>query len=522
MKYIIGKDRNQFEMFCLEERIPQENEVRLINLFVDSLPLEEYGFIEENKNPLGGRTDYHPSALLKLFIYGYMNRIRSSRQLEKECYRNLEVMWLMGKLAPDHNTISNFKKDNPDTIKKVFRATVELAKNFELIGGKLLAGDGSVFRAQNSKKNNYNQKKIDRHLAYIEAKLDEYNQILSSEDGDVEAKEKAQKKIKKHLEHQKKYKELEKQLEASGEVQISTSDPDSRQLIVRNMITEVAYNLQSTVDAKHNIPINYKITNENDSKAIGGMLEQAVEILGHNEFTAVFDKGYHTGTEFETADKLGVEVLVAVPDLPSSSMAPDHAYNISEFIYNQQEDTYTCPAGNTLKSNGKWYSKSRNHKGRKKQSPIKMKQYKTDACKTCPVYDLCTRAKNKRGRVIERLVYAHLLEKNKQRMKEHYEIYRQRQAIVEHPFGTIKRQWGFDHIMTKKTIKRASADIGLVFVAYNLRRIFNILSPEVLKKYLSVLDFYFCTFQRHLKLIYRIIILKFEICFFEKGELKAA
>lgn len=252
------------------------------------------------------------------------------------------------------------------------------------------------------------------------------------------------------------------------------------------------------------------------------MLTQAVEILGHNEFTALFDKGYHTGSEFETADKLEVEVLVAVPDLPSSSMAPDPAYNISEFVYNQKEDTYTCPAGNTLKSNGRWYDKSRNHLGRKKQEPIKMKQYKTDACKTCPVYDLCTRAKNKRGRVIERLVYAHLVEKNKQRMKEHYEIYRQRQAIVEHPFGTIKRQWGFDHIMTKKTIKRASADIGLVFVAYNLRRIFNILSPEVLKKHLRVFDFCFCTFQRHLKLIYCVIILKSEMYLFEKSELKAA
>jgi len=522
MKYIIGKDRSQFEMFCLEERIPQENEVRLIDLFVDSLSLEKYGFVEEKRSPLGGRPAYHPSTLLKLFIYGYMNRTRSSRQLEKECYRNLEVMWLMRGLAPDHNTISNFRKDNPDAIKKVFRATVELAKNFELIGGKLLAGDGSVLRAQNSKKKNYNQKKIDRHLAYIEAKLDEYNQILSSEDGDKEEKEKAQKKIEQHLERQKKYKELEKQLEESGEVQISTSDPDSRQLIVRNMITEVAYNLQSTVDAKHNIPINYEITNENDSKAMGGMLTQAVEILGHNEFTALFDKGYHTGSEFETADKLEVEVLVAVPDLPSSSMAPDPAYNISEFVYNEDSDTYTCPQGNTLKSNGNWYSKSRNHKGRKKQPPIKMKQYKTDACKTCPVYDLCTRAKNKRGRVIERLVYAHLLEKNKQRMKEHYEIYRQRQAIVEHPFGTIKRQWGFDHIMTKKTIKRASADIGLVFVAYNLRRIFNILSQEILKKYLRVLDFYFRTFQRHLKLIYCVIILEIKMYLFEKGELKVA
>src|SRR5690554_7808912 len=159
-------------------------------------------------------------------------------------------MWLMRGLAPDHNTISNFRKDNPDAIKKVFRATVNLAKNFELIGGKLLAGDGSVFRAQNSKKNNYNQKKIDRHLAYIEAKLDEYNQILANEDGDKEEKQKAQEKINQHLKHQEKYQELEKQLEESGEVQISTSDPESRQLIVRNMITEVAYNLQSTVDAR--------------------------------------------------------------------------------------------------------------------------------------------------------------------------------------------------------------------------------------------------------------------------------
>src|SRR5690606_8784251 len=197
----------------------------------------------------------------------------------------------------------------------------------------------------------------DRHLAYIEAKLDEYNQILSSEDGDVEQKLKAKQKIEQHLQHQQKYKDLEKQLEETGEVQISTSDPDSRQLIVRNMITEVAYNLQSTVDAKHNIPINYEVTNENDSKAMGGMLTQAVEILGHNEFTALFDKGYHTGSEFEKADKLEVEVLVAVPDLPSSSMAPDPAYNISEFVYNEDSDTYTCPQGNMLKSNGKWYSK---------------------------------------------------------------------------------------------------------------------------------------------------------------------
>lgn len=522
MKYIIGKNRSQLEMFCLEERIEKDNEVRMIELFVDSLPLADYGFVEQKANPQGGRPAYHPGVLLKLFIYGYMNRIRSSRQLEKECNRNLEVMWLMRELAPDHNTISNFRRDNPEGIRKIFRATVELAQNFDLIGETLLAGDGTTLRAQNSKKKNYNQAKIDRHLAYIEAKLEEYNAILASEDGDVKAKEKAKKKIEKHLEHQQKYKELEKQLEESGEVQISTSDPESRQLIVRNMITEVAYNLQSTVDAKNNIPINYEVTNENDSKAMGGMLTQAVEILGHNEFTALFDKGYHTGSEFQTAEKLKVDVLVAVLDLPSSSMAPDHAYNISEFIYNEETDTYTCPQGNTLKSNGKWYSKSRNHKGRKKQKPIRMKQYKTSACKACPVYDLCTRAKNKRGRVIERLEYAHLLEKNKQRVKEHYETYRLRQAIVEHPFGIIKRQWGFDHIMTKKTIKRASADVGLIYIAFNLRRIFNILPQNELKKYLRELNFYFSCFIRHLDAFYTLIIFELKKSVFEKWMIKVA
>src|SRR5690625_4203607 len=160
MKYIIGKDRSQFEMFCLEESVNKDNEVRLIDLFVESLPLEEYGFIEENRNPLGGRPAYHPSTLLKLYIYGYMNRIRSSRQLEKECYRNLEVMWLMRELAPDHNTISNFRRDNPEGIKEVFRATVELAMNFELIGGNLLADDGSVLSAEKFILKNYRQQKI--------------------------------------------------------------------------------------------------------------------------------------------------------------------------------------------------------------------------------------------------------------------------------------------------------------------------------------------------------------------------
>lgn len=506
MKFIKGKDRRQTTFFCLDEMVSSDNEVRLIDLFVSSLNLEQFGF----KDDFGenGRPAYHPSDLLRLYIYGYMNRIRSSRQLEKECLRNIEIKWLMHELVPDHNTISNFRRDNPKAIKKVFRSTVKLAKHFDLIGGKLIAGDGTKLRAQNSKKKNYNQKKIDRHLDYIEGKLAEYNAILAAEDGDDKLKKKAKEKIKEHLLHKKKYEALEQQLEDTGEVQISTSDPDSRQLIIRNYITEVAYNIQSSVDAKYNIPIDFHLSNENDAKAMGGILERSIDSLGHNKFTAIFDKGYHTGSEFEKADKLDVNVLVAVPDIPSSSMAPDPAYNVSEFTYNKENNTYTCPQGKTLASNGTWYKKSRNHKGRKKQGPILIQQFKTTTCKTCPVYDKCTRSSKNRGRVIERTSYAHLIEENKKKVKENYAVYRRRQAIVEHPFGIIKRQWGYSYIMTKKGLDRASADVGFVFTAFNLRRIFNILTQKELKKYLDVLAFYFLTLRSFFKPFYALVFSK--------------
>jgi transposase len=289
MKFIQGKDRNQTEFFCLDQAVSDDNEVRLIDLFVGAIRLSDYGFkMEFIEN---GRPAYHPSDLLKLFIYGYLNRIRSSRHLEKECKRNIELMWLMRGLTPDHNTIANFRKDNPKAIRKVFHATVSLAKNFDLIGGKLLAGDGTKLRAQNSKKNNFNEKKIERHIAYINDKLNEYSTILASEDKDLseEKKQEINDKIDKHQQHKDKYEEFKKQLDETGAVQISTSDPDSRQMIVRNNITEVAYNVQSTVDAKHNIPIDFKVTNKNDSKAMGAMVRRTKTILGHTDFTAIFD-----------------------------------------------------------------------------------------------------------------------------------------------------------------------------------------------------------------------------------------
>ena len=475
MSYIVGFNRKQTALFprAIDEIIDPENTVRFIDLFVDQLKIVEFGFKDVRKN-VNGRPPYNPADLLKLYIYGYMNRIRSSRGLEKECKRNIELMWLIKGLVPDHNTISNFRKDNPEAIKKVFRATVNLAKNMNLIGGILIAGDGTKLRAQNSKKNNFNERKVAKHLEYIETKLEEYNQALANADGDK--KEDIQKKITKHKKHQAKYQNICKQLQDTGEKQISTSDPDSRQIMVRGMINEIAYNVQSTVDSKNKLPIDYEVTNQNDKNAMTNMVKNAVDVLGNNKFEALFDKGYHNAEEIHNCHELGVEVHVAIP-APASN-APDVKFNVSEFKYDKENDTYRCPAKQTLITNGNWYLKR----------SYRVKQYKTKHCKDCSLKPSCTKARGQR--IIERHEFAEALERNKKAIVENPDTYKQRQALVEHPFGTMKRAWGFDHIMTKKTMKHASADVGFIFIAYNLKRILKIIGIDALMELLvSILVF---------------------------------
>ena len=505
MKFIKGKDRHQVEFYCLEEAIDQDNDVRFIDLFVGSLSLSNFGFKTEfiENRQAGGRPAYHPADLLRLFLYGYMNRIRSSRQLEKECKRNLEVMWLMRGLVPDHNTIANFRKDNPKAIRKVFRSTVEIAKHFELIGGKLIAGDSTKLRAQNSKKNNFNEKKIERHIAYIDSKLEEYNRVLAQEDADNEKKKEAIDKILKHQLHKEKYEHMQEVLKKTECVQISTSDPDSRQMITRNNITEIAYNVQTTIDAKHNIPIDFKVTNQNDSKAMGAMVRRAKTILGTSDFTALYDKGYHTGTEFSYANQHGIEVIVAAPEV--AAHAPDTSFDVEHFQYNKENDEYTCPQGKTLRTNGRWYNKKHG------KTLNRIKHYKTKECLQCHVFSFCT--KNKDGRLIERTEHADLIEANKKRLAENIQLYRKRQAIAEHPFGIIKRQWDFYYIMTKKNIHHAQADVGLIFTSFNLRRIFNIINQNQLKKLLNVLRLAFLFMRNHLKPITTLFILENQMHF---------
>ncbi len=469
MEYQQGEDREQLTLYstCLDDMVPADNSVRFIDQFVEQLDLQELGF---NSLATQGRPPYHPGDLLKLYIYGYMNRMRSSRHLEKECHRNLEVIWLLKNLKPDHNTIARFRKNNPKAIARVFRASVSIAKNFNLIGGELIAGDSTKLRAQNSKKNNYNNKKVQRHLDYIDQKLAAHNKALAQADKDTKTeikKEIAQRKVQRV-----KYEQIQKELKedtSTENPQLSTSDPDSRHQIVRGMITEVCYTAQTTVDAKYKLLIDYKLSNQNDKKAMGIMLRRAKSILRTSSFTALYDKGYHTGSEFHIADQLGINTLVAIPAIGRKSQAPNPDYNAEYFIYNSNDDTYTCPQGKQLTSNGTRY-KGRNYT---------FKQYKTKACKECPVRDQCTRAKTN-GKVIQRSQFTQNIQNNAQRVYKNERLYKKRQALVEHPYGTLKRQWGFDHIMTKKGIKAASADLGLMMLAYNLKRILKLIKQKKL------------------------------------------
>jgi hypothetical protein len=347
---------------------------------------------------------------------------------------------------------------------------VKIANHFNLIGDKLIAGDSTKFRAQNSKKNNFNKKKIDRHLEYIENKLQEYYEALAQSDGDD--MEEIEGEIEKQRQRAEGYRDIEDQLKESGEAQVSTSDPDSRQMIFRNNITEVAYNVQTTVDAKNKLLIDYKATNSNDSKAMGNMLLSAKSILRTNQFTALYDKGYHTGSEFKIAHDLQIETLVAI--LNPTVHAPDATYDAENFIYNPEGDYYLCPQNQQLTTYGKWH----------KAEAYYFKRYATKACKSCRVKKQCSKAT--RGKGIHRSEFHEYIQPNKEQVEGNKELYKRRQAIVEHPFGTIKRQWDFSYIMTKNGAKRASADVGLMMMtACNLRRIMNILGIERLKKYLD-------------------------------------
>jgi len=476
MNYITGSNRLQLEMGCLEENVEQDNPVRFIEAFVEKLDLKQLQFVyREIKEE--GRPAFNPKVFLKLYLYGYLNGIRSSRKLERECKRNIELHWLMSRLVPNYHSIADFRKENPLALQNTFKLFVCFLKDIELVGGKTVAIDGTKMRAHNSKKNNYSPKKIERHLSYIEEKTKEYlNELDANDEGESPIKlDNIKKKIERLNQNKIKYELLGQRMEEGRSPQVSTTDEDARALLVQGQVVEVCYNMQAAVDDKHKLVVATHTINKNDRNALSAIAKEAKANLGVENLTAISDKGYHNGSELATCKQENITTICAQQELVNSNekgTTPD--YLVTKFIYNTENDTYTCPQGEILTTKGTWHTK----KSGNGAPSYKFKKYRTPSCKECPVKHLCT-GKEKGGREIDRSEYANAVEENSKRYRENLELYRKRQEINEHIFGTIKRKWGYNHT-NLKGLKKVNGEFALIMTVYNIRRCFTILGIDKL------------------------------------------
>jgi len=479
MDYIKGTNRQQSYFSTLDLQIAADNAVRLIDAFVEKLDLKQLSFIREGERHLKteGRPPFAPQVLLKLYMYGYLNKIRSSRKLERECSRNVELQWLLQGLQPNYHTIANFRKNNATALQNMFRLYVQFLGDAGLLGKTIVAVDGSKFRAVNSKKNNYNQNKIDKYSQWIAQKISGYltelDTLDAAENKTAEEFQVQQTKIKEGLEKLKerkiKYELLQQQLDATSNKQVSTTDPDSRSILVTKAIVEVAYNVQNAVDDKHNLIVHTQATNTNDGKALHKAATQAKQNLNlKNEDALILlaDKGYHTGAELQQCQQENIITHVAYKEQPSVKHIATE-YLSENFIYDKSTDSYTCPAGATLTSLGTWHNK----KGQANETSYRFKTYRTNACKTCPLKEQCTKLPK---RIIHRSEYQDAVDINNNNIKQNPQYYKRRQAIVEHPFGTVKRHFGFTHTLMKG-LEKVNGEYNLIMFCYNFLRTKNIL-----------------------------------------------
>jgi transposase len=481
MAYLQGTDRLQTAIFCLEDFIAPDAPVRILEAFckqIDYTTLNFRGkYTQDNCRP-----NYHPSLLLALYLYGYLNGIRSSRKLAQECTRNIEVMWLCNNLRPKYHTIADFRKHHAGQIKAVFRQLVALMCQWKLVGKKTIAIDGTRFRAQNSRKANYSEEKIRRQMAYIDQKVSDYLEEMQAIDRKEKTKVKDMQRLlkltqdKEAMEQRRQqYEQLEKQLKQNNDTQISTTDLDSRAVVHKTGVVEVSYNTQVATDDKHCLVVHYEVTNENDRKALYATATAAKEAMGMDRVAPIevlADKGYYNQEQLQRCHDDHICTYVPPTYNRAKDSIPAKGYHLEDFQYHKSSDTYTCPQGHTLTTNGKWYRKTYVRSAQAKSSSC-FKHYKTDKCLQCPVMHLCTA--HKKGRVIERSEYAEAIEQNSERLKRGKEKYLRRQQIVEHPFGTIKRWWGYSYTLMKG-MEKVGADMGLVYLCYNLKRVMNILT----------------------------------------------
>jgi len=464
-----GEGRQQMWLSapCLDEFVGEDNAVRVIDAFVDMLDMEELG-MRYAKVKGTGRLPYNPGDMLKLYIYGYSNRVRSSRRLETETQRNVEVMWLIKGLRPDDKTISNFRHNNAQVVKKVFSQFNRVCLGLGLFGGETVGIDGSKFRANNGRKNCYTDEAARKVMAKLDGRIEDYLCELDENDAQEQA-EPDRKKVLEALNKLTKRKEemeeiLKKITEAEGEA-VCTVDPEAKLMKQsKSKGYDVCYNVQTAVDEKHGLIVGYEVTDcANDYTSLSEMSMQAKETMQVKELTVLADTGYSSGVELNTCEQAGIKCYVPAKKL--SHQPEDERFHKEKFIYDAESDTVTCPMGNQMT-----YIKTKPRNGNRAYT-------NRAACRNCPCKQLCT--KNKYGREYERSPYQADIEQAAARARENPDLYSRRKELSEHPFGTVKSVWGYGQFHCRGKTKTAF-EAGLAFLSFNIRRAITILGTKKL------------------------------------------
>jgi transposase len=471
-RFVEGADRGQSTLFpeCLEDWIGEDNPVRVVDVFVEELDLAELGF--GGVDPAAtGRPSYHPSVLLKLYIYGYLNRVQSSRRLEHEAGRNVEVMWLTDRLVPDHKTIADFRKDNGSAICKVCARFIALCRAMGLLTQASVAIDGSKFKAVNNRARNFTRAKMERRMAQIEESVARYLQQLDAADRQepsegLQAKTtRLKEKIEKLKEQMQRLKVLKVEMIATPDQQISLTDPDARSMATSGRGSGVVgYNVQVAVDTKSHLIVTHEVTNVgSDRSQLAQVAMAAKATLDVAKLDAVADRGYFNGEEIKACEEAGVTVTLPKP-MTSSSKA-EGRFGKQDFRYVAAENVYICPAGEKLA-----------YRYTTEENGLVLRRYATNACQSCAIKRSCTTGK---GRRVTRWEHEDILDAVQRRLDEHPEKMRQRRETVEHPFGTIKARMGATHFLMK-TLPRVASEMALHVLAYNLTRVMNIMGIQPL------------------------------------------
>jgi transposase len=466
-RFVEGSDRGQSTLFpeCVADWIGEDNPVRVIDVFVEELDLAELGFGGVDPE-VTGRPSYHPAVLLKLYIYGYLNRVQSSRRLEREAGRNVEVMWLTGRLAPDHKTIADFRKDNGPAIRKVCARFVALCRAMGLLTQASVAIDGSKFKAVNNRDRNFTRAKMERRMAQIEESVARYLQQLDTADRQEPSEalktktSRLKEKLAKLKEQMQRLEKLRVRMLAAPDQQISLTDPDARSMATSGRGSGVVgYNVQVAVDTAHHLIITHEVTNVGtDRSQLAHVSNEAKATLGAESLDVVADRGYFSSEELLACENAGITVTLPKP-MTSNSKAQGR-FGKQDFRYVAQQDVYICPAGERLA-----YHYTTEENG------LVLRRYWTNACQSCAIKHSCTTGKERR---ITRWEHERVLEAVQRRLDEHPEKMRQRRETVEHPFGTIKSWMGSTHFQMK-TLKHVGTEMALHVLAYNMKRVMRIL-----------------------------------------------